>query len=429
VYLARHAGLDRFVAIKRVNGAFALVADAHDRLRAEAQMLGRLDHANIVRVYDFARAGDDALIVMEYVEGESLAEVLARGEPQLDAALVVLADVAAALTHAHAHDVVHRDVKPSNVLVTKDGHAKLADFGLASQTGVVGTPGYMAPEQILGDASDARTDAYAYAAVAYEVLTDHPVFALDDRRALLDAHLLTQPAAPTEIVAGFPRAASDAIMRGLEKSPDDRLSVTEIARAIARTAQHEWPVIARTRRVAAEHIPVVPTEGNIDADDIVVVRHEEDSGGADDVLDVPVYEPRPAARSRARALAIGLAALAVIAIALIVIASRHDEGALGVRDVRVDVTPSTGRCPHALYTYTASIVGNGHAGRAHFRWRRPDGTRTDAQSVRVPENGPAHAELRFVIDGATATAVDASFELLSPTKQVVAAPPASFSCS
>jgi Serine/threonine protein kinase len=201
VLLARHVALDRLVAIKRVAGAFAIDPDARARLRREAQALGRLDHPNIVHVYDFVSSGDEGLIIMEYVQGESLDRLMAQDLVPTAAATSILVDVAAALTHAHERGVVHRDVKPSNVIVAPDGQAKLTDFGLArlltsssalrTRPGtVMGTPEYMAPEQILGEETDERTDAYAFAAMAYALLTRRPVFDRSDRRALLDAHLL-----------------------------------------------------------------------------------------------------------------------------------------------------------------------------------------------------------------------------------------------
>jgi predicted Ser/Thr protein kinase len=442
VYLAHHRGLDRFVAIKRVTGAFALTADAHERLRQEAQVLGRLDHPNIVRVYDYARTGHDALIVMEYVDGDSLDALVARGELTAEAAVVVLADVATALAHAHAQGVVHRDVKPSNVLVTKEGRAKLADFGLArllrasahetpAET-LIGTPAYMAPEQILGEDADARTDAYAFAAVAYELLTGREVFAHDDRRALLDAHLLAQPVSPTALVEGFPVPASDAIMRGLAKRPDDRPPVAALARVLVEIPSDAWPRVAAPRRPPAARPAMARTEGNIAPDDVVVVRHDSSGHIVGEHIDVPVYVPPPTIRPKGRGVRSIIAMIMVVAIAaalgVVLISRRHGAG-LVVRAIRVDVTPNTGGCPRAVYTFTASIVGNGDAGSVRFRWIRPDGERTAIQSVRVPGSEPARADLRFTVAGTTPTAVVASLELLSPMKEVVRSPRAKYTCA
>ncbi|HTK15366.1 MAG TPA: serine/threonine-protein kinase [Acidimicrobiia bacterium] len=439
VLLARQIALDRLVAVKRVTGAFAIDPDAGARLRREAQILGRLHHPNIVQVFGFVSDEYDALIVMEYVEGASLDRLMARGLPVIGDAVAVLADVAAALTHAHGRGIVHRDVKPSNVMVANDGRAKLGDFGLARMLvassalrtrpgAVMGTPAYMAPEQILGEETDARTDAYAFAAMAFVLLTGRPVFEHAERRALLDAHLLEAPVPPADVVTGFPRGASDAIVAGLAKTPATRPTAEEIARAIDGAPSDAWPGFARSPgRPAADDEPL-RTHGNDAPGTIIVPRAAPVDAGNAGPIEVPVFVPPGAPRRRWKTPGI-VAAIALATILVIAVASKHEHPALAIRDVSVAVSPRGGACPRATFTFDATIVGNGAGGDARVRWIRPDGARTVVQIVHVAARMPAHAHLRFVVDGSTATDVSAELRVLTPTAASATSPRAHYACS
>jgi serine/threonine protein kinase len=201
VYAAYDPDLDRKVALKRLRpqaSAHQTDADARDRLLREAQAMARLSHANVVRVYEVVREGDEAYIAMEYVAGETLG-AWSRAAPRTpDEILSVFTAAGRGLAAAHAVDVVHRDFKPDNVLVDSDGRVCVGDFGLARQLGesapasegatdvangrralevtitrtgtVVGTPAYMAPEQHTGSATDARTDQFGFCVALYEAL-------------------------------------------------------------------------------------------------------------------------------------------------------------------------------------------------------------------------------------------------------------------
>jgi serine/threonine protein kinase len=440
VLLARQIALDRLVAIKRVTGVFAVGPDARARLRHEAQILGRLHHPNIVQVFDFLSDEDDALIVMEYVEGESLDRLMALGLPDAGDAVAVLGDVAAALTHAHERGIVHRDVKPSNVMVANDGRTKLGDFGLARLVAssalrtrpgtVMGTPAYMAPEQILGEETDAGTDAYAFAAMAYALLTGRSMFERADRRALLDAHLLEAPQPPTDIVAGFPRGASDAIVAGLAKQPASRPTVGEIATAIANIPAGAWPDIERDAFEATPDVQPLRTEGNAGPGEIIVARHEPVDAGRRGSIDVPVFVPSRATRRSRRTIGIvAVVTLAAILVIAVVLASRHKNTALAIREVHVAVSPRAGACPRATFIFDATIVGNGTSGDARVQWTRPDGERTVVQIVHVAARTPARAQLRFVVDGSTAADVTAELRVLTPTVASATSPPAHYACS
>jgi serine/threonine-protein kinase len=241
VQLARQTALDREVAIKRVLGA-AVDADAMaGGLEAEARLLARLNHPHIVRVYELLAAGEDVLLVMEYVPGTDLRQLLAERRIAPAVALGYLEQLAGALDHAHERGVIHRDVKPANVMVRPDGVLKLGDFGVAAirarrpreagDGGPVGTPAYMAPELARGDSSvDQRADVYSLAVVAYELLAGAVPFPIDpaDPRRTLRAQVDDPPPRP-----GLPGPLEDALLRGLEKRREARpRSAGEFAAAL-----------------------------------------------------------------------------------------------------------------------------------------------------------------------------------------------------
>ena len=179
VYLAHDERLDRHVAIKRLHTAEHDDIDAR-RFQREAKLGASLSHPNLVSIFDTEQDDESVLLVMEYVEGETLADVLARGEVEPRRAIQIVCAVAEALDHAHSAGIVHRDIKPGNVLLGRDGSVKLADLGIAKAvertditgTGtVLGTPAYMAPEQLQGGKLGPAVDVFALATMAFEMLT------------------------------------------------------------------------------------------------------------------------------------------------------------------------------------------------------------------------------------------------------------------
>ncbi|MEO6594091.1 MAG: protein kinase [Planctomycetota bacterium] len=240
VYEARQRSLDRRVALKVLHERFAASPSALTRFRREAQALARLDHAGIVRVFAVGEDGGKAWLAMEFVEGESLAASLDRlrgcgghrGDT-LRRLVESIAGVARALQHAHAAGIVHRDVKPSNVLVRPDGAVVLGDFGLArdthapslTQTSVVaGTPHYMAPEQARGQLldCDARTDVFALGATLYECLTLRHAFEGSTTQEVLQAVLTRDPIDPRRHQRGLPIGLAAICQKALEKDPKAR---------------------------------------------------------------------------------------------------------------------------------------------------------------------------------------------------------------
>ncbi|MDE3089072.1 MAG: protein kinase [Chloroflexota bacterium] len=226
VYRGHDTVLDRDVAVKLLS-ALSLTDDARARLLREAQAAAQLNHPNIASVYDAGEADGVPFIVMELVDGPSLRD----RPPETIAEIVRVAhQLSAALDHAHAHGIIHRDVKPENVLLAPDGTAKLMDFGLArvsashltEEGAVVGTVSYISPEQLMGKDIDGRTDLYSLGSLLYELLTRRAPFIGDHPMAVISQQLYTPPAPPSTLRADIPPALEDIILKLLAKDPKDR---------------------------------------------------------------------------------------------------------------------------------------------------------------------------------------------------------------
>ncbi|MFJ3882794.1 protein kinase [Streptomyces sp. NPDC090077] len=249
VYLAYDSALDRQVAIKTLHSELGREASFRERFRREAQAVAKLSHTNIVSVFDTGEGtvtfgsggGDEAVmpyIVMEYVEGQPLGSVLDAdvrqyGAMPADKALKVTSDVLAALETSHEMGLVHRDIKPGNVMMTKRGVVKVMDFGIAramqsgvtsmTQTGmVVGTPQYLSPEQALGRGVDARSDLYSVGIMLFQLLTGRIPFDADSPLAIAYAHVQEEPVAPSTVNRSITPAMDALVARALKKNPNER---------------------------------------------------------------------------------------------------------------------------------------------------------------------------------------------------------------
>jgi eukaryotic-like serine/threonine-protein kinase len=234
VYLADDEVLKELVALKVISSAFASDEQAMvARFRREAAAARKVSSPAVIRIHDLGEARPGLLYLsMEYFAGRTLAELIAqRGLVPMKDVTDILAQVCAGLEAAHEAGVIHRDLKPSNVLVGERGAVKIIDFGLATTamsegltaTGaILGTPHYMAPEQVRGKAVDARSDIYALGALAYHLVTGRPPFAGENAIAIGFAHLSEAPQPPTEIRKDCPPALGAAILAALAKSPDQR---------------------------------------------------------------------------------------------------------------------------------------------------------------------------------------------------------------
>ena len=242
VYRAMDRQLERPVALKVLFPELSVDRTFVERFRREAQAAANLSHPNIVPVFDWGEDDGSYFIVMEYVEGRPLSAVLRDPQRMPPRQIATIgAGVAAALAFAHPHGVVHRDVKPGNVLITPDGDVKVTDFGIAramnteeslTQTGaVMGTAAYFSPEQAEGKGVDSRSDIYSLGVVLYEMAVGRPPFTGDSPVAVASKHVRDMPVLPREANPTVPPALEAVIMKAMAKNPDDRYGSAEELRA------------------------------------------------------------------------------------------------------------------------------------------------------------------------------------------------------
>lgn len=255
VYRAEHVHLKRPIALKLLRRSLAQDQEMWGRFEREAQLVSKLENPHVVRVFDFGRTADGQLfLAMEFVEGETLEDRLKRGPLAPSDAVEILAQVFDGLNEAHGLGVVHRDLKPPNIMLghRRDGgeRAKILDFGIArlsdapadgpngklTQMGmIIGTPAYLAPEQALADDLDHRTDIYAMGCVAYEMLTGRPPFVGTDLRKVISQHLTATAVDPAKVrpeLAKFPGICA-AVMKALAKEREHRFqNVLEFREAL-----------------------------------------------------------------------------------------------------------------------------------------------------------------------------------------------------
>ncbi|MFN2517964.1 MAG: serine/threonine-protein kinase [Jatrophihabitantaceae bacterium] len=402
VALARHESLGRLVAIKRIHRAQIYDDESLQRFRREGRVLAGLHHPAIVRVYDFKLTTDNALLIMEYVPGRPLSDLVDDGALPASQGLIVLNDVAGALAAAAAAGVIHRDVKPANVFVLPDGRAKLGDFGLAravtdpsvfrttdGQAG--GTPAYFPPEVSQGLCEpDERSDGYSFAVMAYEVLTGRQPFVGDGPLAMIAAHWHQNARAPHEFIPGFPPVASAALLAGLDRAPDRRPLPVALIRALTAIPLSQWPVVTARTPTPAGHGTPAPTRR-------VTIAP---------MVTEPLIVARPARRRRRRRvpLLIGTLLLAIVlAVAVTrLVSTKPPQAALSVRSVAVTARPDPprARCPSAHFDFVAVILTNGSAGKLEVQWTKPDGLLSTVQQISVPSGQKSVSTgLRFAVSG------------------------------
>jgi len=280
VYRAADSALGRTVAIKTIalTGSSA-ERDVHEaRFLQEARAAGSIGHPSIITIYDVGREGDTAFIAMELLEGRDLREMIRDVSLAPSQSVAIVAAVAEGLAYAHERGVVHRDVKPGNIMVLADGRVKIMDFGIArlheptvkTQTGVLlGSPQYMAPEQIAGQPFDHRADIFSLGLVLYEVLTGAKPFQGDDIPQLM-FKLANMPATPpSHIAPDLPQVIDFIVARALKKRPEERYaSAAEMAKDL-RDAAVEVATAQKAGRERAEAMtlpndaPAPATEGNV----------------------------------------------------------------------------------------------------------------------------------------------------------------------
>ena len=275
VYLAHDLLLDRPVAFKMLFPELSSDHSFVERFRREAQAVANLSHPNIVSVFDWGEADRTYYIVMEYVDGEPLSSVIRTQAPLSPTrAAAIAADIAKALSYAHRHGVVHRDVKPGNVLITSDGQVKVADFGIAraigasesvTQTGLVmGTATYFSPEQAQGLGVDGRSDVYALGVVLYEMVTGRPPFTADTPVAIAYKHVSETAPLPSAIEPRVPRDLEAIIMHAMAKQPQARYATAQDFHDDLERFMRGLPVLAPPPSppdvLTAAGMPLAPTE-------------------------------------------------------------------------------------------------------------------------------------------------------------------------
>lgn len=314
VYEGRDPNLDRQVAIKtiRVQSLSAEAASEYEvRFRTETRSAARLHHPNIVSVFDSGQDGDTAYLVMEFIQGEDLKYHLENGARfSVRSSIVMVHDLLMALDHAHRQNVVHRDVKPANLLIELSGRVKLTDFGVAriqepDETnltqvgGAVGTPKYMSPEQAKGQRGDSRSDVFSAGVVLYELLTG--VLPFDGENQFVVIHQIVghMPAPPSTLNPDVPVAMDEVMARAMAKNPDERyatarefgLALRVVAQQMgASSGDQNADVAAELGQIRANRAPVAPPAALRDGSStgifgpgpdvslVTTVNHEEELG-------------------------------------------------------------------------------------------------------------------------------------------------------
>jgi serine/threonine-protein kinase len=339
VYKAYHAAMDRYVAIKVLPQHLARDPNFRARFQREARTIARLEHRYILPVHDVGEEGDIPYFVMRYTDGGDLNDLIARKSLTVARIAAIVAQVAEALAYAHRQGIIHRDVKPANILISRDGDPLLTDFGIAKiyeetlqLTGegmMVGTPTYMAPEQLQGQPVDPRTDIYALGVVLYQALTGEPPFVAETPLAVALMHIHNPLRPPRQLNAIIPESIERVILRAMAKNPADRYQTAdEMSEALHQALTGlsrptaELPAAADGRRPSADDRKPT-TAGNPSTPAATPLQPLATAMAADSsgsTAGAPAAGP-PAAR-RLSPLWIGAGALGIAAVALAIVLLR-----------------------------------------------------------------------------------------------------------
>ncbi|MEV4517014.1 protein kinase [Dactylosporangium sp. NPDC049525] len=394
VWKAHDELLNRHVAVKVLDGAQAASPAARRRVQAEAQAAAQLWHPNVTNVYDYGEALDESgdlvpYVVMELLPGRTLSQRLAAGPLPPRVALRICAEVADALAAAHACHVVHRDVKPANVMLTPSG-AKVLDFGLAAVAGqpdideegqLLGTAAYLAPERLTGDEVLAASDVYALGLLIHRALTDELPWEADTPSQMLNAHVYVEPA-PLPTISDVPAAVNEICNRCLAKDPADRPTAAEVAAVLTAGAG----IVPRP----SDDLPE-PVAAQLPADDRSTAPASASTGPADDT---ELEGTRTAGRRRRRAVLVlaGLVAVGVVAVAAVL--SQPDSRPRDTSAAAAPRNPTAGAAPGpsgatAVPTETVTAAAGSTSGPGAANPTGAAGTAQPANSAGpTPTNGP-----------------------------------------
>jgi eukaryotic-like serine/threonine-protein kinase len=318
VYLAEQPGLGREVAIKELILSPAADPTALMRFLQEAQVMARTSHPNLVQVHDLEQIGDANYIVLEYVRGKSLRDLVNQGPVPLPQTFAVMHGVLQALNYAHKHSIVHRDMKPENVLLSDEGNVKVADFGIArltddsgpggtaTKTGTtVGTPQYMSPEQVASSKVDGRSDLYSAGIMFYELVVGQPPFTAseaDGPFTLMAKHVQAPPKPPSVHRPGLDMRLEEVILKSLSKRPEERFQTgQEFDDAMSRIADRLCPGWQRSLDPGADLSKMVPATAAAQA--VVIASPAGVPAMAQPVAAAPaqaVYNPAPPVKLAAK---------------------------------------------------------------------------------------------------------------------------------
>ena len=277
VYKAVDPMIDRTVAIKTVNLSLNKddQAEYEARFQQEIKAAGRLNHPNIVTIYDVGRNENMAYMAMEFLEGKELKDILATGErPAVTSTVDWISQVAQGLSAAHENDIIHRDVKPSNIMIVRGGLAKITDFGIARMTAsavktmtglILGSPRYMSPEQVIGRTLDHRTDIFSLGVVLYESLTGAPPFDGDNVNAIMYATVNHAPAAPSSTNADVPTMLDLIVAKALAKTVDERYQTMREFAQDLNEVKRQLAIAAPGANIIAKQAPSQPKPVSLDA--------------------------------------------------------------------------------------------------------------------------------------------------------------------
>jgi serine/threonine-protein kinase len=327
-----HRGLDtrlgRDVAIKVLRADLARDPQFQMRFRREAQNSAALNHPAIVAVYDTGEVAGEMgplpYIVMEFVDGQTLREIVKTTGPMTQQKVIeVMADVCAALDFSHKHGIIHRDVKPANVMINRAGAVKVMDFGIARAMGegqnvtqtaaVIGTAQYLSPEQAKGEAVDARSDVYAAGCVLFELLTGEPPFTGDTPVAVAYQHVREDPKAPSQVNPSIPPALDSVILKALAKAPINRYqSAAELRADLVRVRAGQTPMAPMV--MSDDERTAMLAAGGPATRRVSTGRHASPVSDNGPVTDYGYYDDEPRRGGAGRIAAIVVGVLAVVGI-------------------------------------------------------------------------------------------------------------------
>jgi len=294
VFKARDTALNRIVAIKMLRNPVT-TEEAYTRFITEAQSVAKLNHPNIASIYDIGKEDEKQFFVLEFVEGHSLRDLIEsspEGRCDIQTVLRIGIDVCNALQYAHSQGVLHRDVKPENIMITEQGVAKLMDFGLAKMLGqprqtqdgvIVGTVAYVAPEIALGKGADTRSDLYSLGAVLYEAITGKPPFPGEDPVKIIFSHIHDYPISPDKLNPKLPHALAECIMKLLEKDPEKRYQSTADLHEVLRDAAEE--LLRKAAPPAQKPVLVVPGPRSLARKEIQLIDRVEEMNRLREAVD------------------------------------------------------------------------------------------------------------------------------------------------